>query len=169
MYKFVWSEVLTAVVIFWHITPCSPIKVNRRFGGTRFILVSFSAYSTLKMEATCSSETLVDFRWTKRRYIPQDRALDIHISFDRIRGGLISLWLYKENNKLRDWKNVFTLHISPLAPHTYDFVVLTSLTHPRKIILLVLQIGKAKDLSAPLRRSFPPNNATDCPQRRRSQ
>jgi hypothetical protein len=38
------------------------------------------------------------------------------------------------------------LHI----PH--DFVVLTSLTHPRKILLVVLQIGKAKDLSAPLRR-----------------
>jgi hypothetical protein len=29
-------EVLTAVVmniIFWNITPCSPLKVNRRFGG----------------------------------------------------------------------------------------------------------------------------------------
>jgi hypothetical protein len=57
-------------------------------------------------------------------------------------------WLYKENNKLRDWKNVFTLHIPPWAPHTYDFVVLTSLTHPRKILLVVLQIGKAKDLSS---------------------
>jgi hypothetical protein len=44
----------------------------------------------------------------------------------------------------------------PWAPHTYDFVVLTSLIHPRKIILVALQIGKweigkAKDLSAPLR------------------
>jgi hypothetical protein len=31
-------EALTAVVmkspIFWDITPCSPLKVNRRFGGT---------------------------------------------------------------------------------------------------------------------------------------
>jgi hypothetical protein len=31
-------EVLTAVVmksiIFWHITPCSPLSVNQRFGGT---------------------------------------------------------------------------------------------------------------------------------------
>jgi hypothetical protein len=25
--------------------------------------------------------------------------------------GLISLWLYKENNKLRDGKNVFALYI----------------------------------------------------------
>jgi hypothetical protein len=53
--------------------------------------------------------------------------------------GLISLWLYKESNKLLDWKNVFTLHIPHWAPHTNDFVVLTSLTHPRKIIFLVLQ------------------------------
>jgi hypothetical protein len=68
-----------------------------------------------------------------------------------IRGGLISRWLYKENNKLRDWKNVFTLHIPPWAPHTYDFILLTSLTHQRKILLVVLQLGKAKDLSAPLR------------------
>jgi hypothetical protein len=34
---------------------------------------------------------------------------------------------------------------------THDFVVLTFLTHPRKILLIVLQIGKAKDLSASLR------------------
>jgi hypothetical protein len=35
--------------------------------------------------------------------------------------------------------------------YTYDFVVLTCLTHPRKILLVVLQIGKAEDLSAALR------------------
>jgi hypothetical protein len=28
---------------------------------------------------------------------------------------LISLWLYKENEKLRDWKNVFIPHIPPLS------------------------------------------------------
>jgi hypothetical protein len=50
--------------------------------------------------------------------------------------------LYKENNKLRGWKNVFTLHIPPWGPHTYGFVVLTYLTHPREILLVVLQIGK---------------------------
>jgi hypothetical protein len=44
--------------------------------------------------------------------------------------GLTSLWFYKENNKLRDLKHVFTYFLS--APHTYDFVVLTSSTHPRK-------------------------------------
>jgi hypothetical protein len=39
-----------------------------------FMLVScFAYYSTLKMEETCSSEMLVDFQRTTRRYIPQDR------------------------------------------------------------------------------------------------
>jgi hypothetical protein len=56
--------------------------------------------------------------------------------------GLVSLWLYKENNELRDWENVFTLHIPPWAPNTYDFFVLTSLTHPREILLVVLQTWK---------------------------
>jgi hypothetical protein len=49
-------------------------------------------------------------------------------------------------------KNVFILHIPPWAPHTYDFVVLTSLTHPRIFFMMQvgkLEIGKAKDLSAP--------------------
>jgi hypothetical protein len=38
-----------------------------------FTLVSCSAYFlTLKMEATCSSETSVDFQRTTRRFIPDD-------------------------------------------------------------------------------------------------
>jgi hypothetical protein len=45
---------------------------------------------------------------------------------------LVNLWLYKENNKLRVWKCVFTLHIPPWPPHTYNFVVLISWTHSRK-------------------------------------
>jgi hypothetical protein len=32
------------------------------------------------------------------------------------------------------------LHIPPWAPHTYDFLVLIPLTHPRKILFLVLKI-----------------------------
>jgi hypothetical protein len=38
IYLFVGFEVLTPVVmestIFWNITPCTPLKFNRRFGGT---------------------------------------------------------------------------------------------------------------------------------------
>jgi hypothetical protein len=58
-------EALTEVVIessvFWDVTLCSPLKVNRRYGGTCrlhytcFLLIScLACSSTLKMEATCS-------------------------------------------------------------------------------------------------------------------
>jgi hypothetical protein len=43
---------------------------------TALTLVSCSACSlTLKMEATCSSETSADFQRTTQRYIPEDRIL----------------------------------------------------------------------------------------------
>jgi hypothetical protein len=42
-------------------------------------LVSCLAYSsTLKMEETCPSETLVDFQQTTQCYIPEDRSLHNH-------------------------------------------------------------------------------------------
>jgi hypothetical protein len=44
---YVGSEVLTAVVmnstVFWDITPCSPLKVNQRFGGTYHLHLQFLA------------------------------------------------------------------------------------------------------------------------------
>jgi hypothetical protein len=68
--------------VFWDIRPCSPLKVNRRSRGTchfhlhvKFLL-GFS--STLRMEATCSSETSVDSQRTTWRYIPEDRTLHNH-------------------------------------------------------------------------------------------
>jgi hypothetical protein len=86
--------------IFWDITPCNPLKHNQCFGGMcrlhfkdqrirqarnkpgisachiAFTLVSYLAYSSaLKMEATYSSETLVEFQRTTRRYIPEDITL----------------------------------------------------------------------------------------------
>jgi hypothetical protein len=84
------------VVIFWDITPCIMLKVNRRFVGTyRLHLqgrrISRARYrekhtanrsSTLKMEATCSAETSIDCQRTTRRYIPEDGALlNIHMEF----------------------------------------------------------------------------------------
>jgi hypothetical protein len=47
----------------------------------------------------------------------------------------------------RNRDNFTSLSIPSFVPHTYDFVVLTPLTHPRKILLVVLPIGKVKDLS----------------------
>jgi hypothetical protein len=77
------------IILFWDITSCSPLKVNRRFEGTcrlclppAFTLVYCSAYpSTLKMEAICSSETSVDFQLTARSYIPEDNSLQKHNQF----------------------------------------------------------------------------------------
>jgi hypothetical protein len=71
--------------IFWNITPCSPLKVNRPFGGTSrdllvicLMLVFCLAYfSTLRMEMTCSSETSIDFQRTTLHYVPEDRALHL--------------------------------------------------------------------------------------------
>jgi hypothetical protein len=82
--------------------------------------------------------------WQRKRKISE---LKWHFN-KYIRGRLVSLWLYKENKKLRDLKKMYLLYIfPPRAPHTHNFVVLTSLTHPRNINLVLLQIGKAKDLS----------------------
>jgi hypothetical protein len=39
------------------------------------MLISYLVYSTLKMEAICSSGTSIDFQLTVRRYIPEDRTL----------------------------------------------------------------------------------------------
>jgi hypothetical protein len=108
--KSIGFEALTAVVmkstIFWDITPCSPLSVNRRFGGTYRLhlqgrrnqhesrwrpgetgiavvtchllsrwFLSQLMFSTLKMEAICSTETSVDTKRTTWRYIPADGTL----------------------------------------------------------------------------------------------
>jgi hypothetical protein len=91
-------EVFTAVVlksiIFWDMTPFSPLSFNRRFGGTyrshlqgqrnrfgkpaskqmasRYHLFAEPIYSTLMMEAIYSSETSVETQRTTRRHIPED-------------------------------------------------------------------------------------------------
>jgi hypothetical protein len=60
-------EVLTAVV-----------ESQPTFLSPAFTLVSCLTYSsTLKMEATCSSETSVDYQWTIRRYMPEEITLQI--------------------------------------------------------------------------------------------
>jgi hypothetical protein len=79
--------------IFWDITTCSPLEANRRLGGTcglnhlglfatRFMLVSYLAYSSnLKIKTTCSSENSTEFQRTTRRYIPEDKTLQILFMF----------------------------------------------------------------------------------------
>jgi hypothetical protein len=64
----------TFIMTFWtqcsyfrDITPCNPLTIQLTWLSR---LLSCSAYSTLKMEAICSSETSVDFHRATRRYIP---------------------------------------------------------------------------------------------------
>jgi hypothetical protein len=46
-------------------------------GATHFMLVSCLAYSlTMKVEVTCSSETVIGVQWTAWHYIPEDRTLN---------------------------------------------------------------------------------------------
>jgi hypothetical protein len=45
-----------------------------------FTLISCSAYSTVKMEAICSSETSVDFQRTTRRCIAEDSVIHVYIN-----------------------------------------------------------------------------------------
>jgi uncharacterized membrane protein (DUF485 family) len=72
--------------MFWDITPCSALKVNRRFGGTcrtallatYFMLVFCLAYfSTLKMVTNCSSEKSVDFQ---RRTLVTSQKIELLIT-----------------------------------------------------------------------------------------
>jgi hypothetical protein len=76
-------EFMTAVdmksSVFSDITPCSPAKVQPMFRGNISPLLLpascwFLAF-TPNMEATCSSETTVDFHRTIRGYIPEDETL----------------------------------------------------------------------------------------------
>jgi hypothetical protein len=103
-------EILTAVsmksTIFWDITPCSLLDVNdvseknvafsfrdeeyakrrnnmnqRYFLASYFMRFSFFVSSTLKMEATYSPETSVDFRLARRCNIVEDISLQMPLLF----------------------------------------------------------------------------------------
>jgi hypothetical protein len=98
--------ILKKSIIFWDITPCSPLSVNRSFGETYRLhlqgrrnkfrkkpasvkqnnachqlacwFLAELISSTLKIEAFCSSETSVVAQRTTRRYIPEDDTLHKH-------------------------------------------------------------------------------------------
>jgi hypothetical protein len=97
--KKIWSgfEVLTAmfikISIYWDITPCRPLKVNRCFAETCWIHLqgrktswtrnlreAGSKQGSLKKEATFPSETSIDFQRTTRCYIPEDTTLHFMVT-----------------------------------------------------------------------------------------
>jgi hypothetical protein len=85
-YRHVWSEVITAVVmkssIFSDIMLSSPLKVNRRFGGT------CHRHLHLQAERISRARNQRESRWqagplstTTRGYIQEDRTLQLQIWF----------------------------------------------------------------------------------------
>jgi hypothetical protein len=70
-----------------------------------------------------------------------------------LRGGADKSLALKKTSEGIGKKFIYSTYPPPpgLHTHTYGFVVLTSLTWRRNFLLVVLEIGKAKDLSALLR------------------
>jgi hypothetical protein len=70
-HPFVGFEVFTVVVmkriIFWDMTPCSPLSLNRRFGGNRFSKPASKHLLNLFLRP-----------WRWRRYVPPKRRLKLN-------------------------------------------------------------------------------------------
>jgi hypothetical protein len=68
-------EVLRAVVIkstiFWDITPCSPLKVNRCFGGTYRLLLQSRRISRARNQRESRWQAMLDIQRTTGHYIPE--------------------------------------------------------------------------------------------------
>jgi hypothetical protein len=91
--ELVGAEVLTVMVmkisIFWDITPCSPLKVNRLFGGTGLLHLKGRRISQARNQHDAGSRLFFDpedgsnmfirnvshFKRTTRCYMTEDRTL----------------------------------------------------------------------------------------------
>jgi hypothetical protein len=65
------------MAVFWVVAPCSLVEVYQRFRGTCCLHHQGASIIALMMEAACTSETLVNFYQTTRRYNPEDSHLHI--------------------------------------------------------------------------------------------
>jgi hypothetical protein len=84
----------------WVIFPSSGGKHTKRFLLATCLHAGFllAYFSTLKMEAICSSQTSVDFQQTTRRYIPEDGTLPTQITLMFV--GSEPLSAVAKNNRL---------------------------------------------------------------------
>jgi hypothetical protein len=82
----VFPPVVMKTSIFWHITPCSPVKFNRHCEGIYYVHVKGWIISQAEDKGGTFLRKFVDFHLTTRRYIPEDVTFsDILIYFERIR------------------------------------------------------------------------------------
>jgi hypothetical protein len=106
--------------LFWSITPCSPLKVNRRLPPA-FTLVYCTAYSTVKMEGICCSETSVNFQRTTWHYIPEDSTPD-NLYFGHFWPNVTQTWTkemvshctlqFSENQAIHSFTQITILSVS---------------------------------------------------------
>jgi hypothetical protein len=142
------SEILTKVdinnSILWDIRPCSPLKVNQRFGGnvnpssgskgnneadamfaTCFIPVSHLAYTLILKMDTCSSETSIDFRLTTHYKWAGTAQLVLRLAASRMTEG--------SEFKSRLGQEFFPLHVvqTDSGAHSASYVMGTGELSPR--------------------------------------
>jgi hypothetical protein len=104
-----WFEVLTAVVmkssVFWDITPCNPLSVNRRFGGTYRLHLQgrriSQASSACHLLSSWFLAWLILRPWRWRRHAPPKRQLDFQLS----------TWRYIPEDRTVHISCIFLIHL----------------------------------------------------------
>jgi hypothetical protein len=66
------------MAVFWVVAPCSLVEVYQRFRGPSCLHHQGDEFIALMMEAARTSENLVNFYQTTRRYNPEDSHLCSH-------------------------------------------------------------------------------------------
>jgi hypothetical protein len=96
--RFSWQLMKRSII--WDVTACSPVYVYRNF-----MLVTCLAYSSsLKMEAACSFEMLVNLYWTTQHTFPEKHVLFLHGSSSRTSYRMLSSLKIKQEAGSRSSK-----------------------------------------------------------------
>jgi hypothetical protein len=148
-------EYLLKSSAFWEITPRNPLEANRCVWWTRRLhlcllpascVVSCLAHSsTLKMEATCSSETLIDFQRTARRPTPEDRTLHGYSCENLKSSSFFAVWSATNNYLLQT--NVtyfmeleiqaFTVKVTPFRQSLKNTLHMYSYSYSRRPLVWI--------------------------------